>query len=133
MSWLTASLEGFLHVAELGSVSRAADRLHVTQPAVTKQIRALERSLGLPLVERTGKGIRLTEAGELVARYGRRGARVLDECRQALAELDAGSRGRLTLGAGVTTSVFRLPSWLRKFRKDRPNVEVIVRTGTSRV
>lgn len=133
MGWLSAPLEGFLKVAELGSVSRAAERLHVTQPAVTKQVRALEQSLGATLLERTGQGVRLTDAGELVAQYGRTGLRVVDECRQALAELGAGDTGKLTLGAGVTTSVFQLPAWLRQFRRERPKVEIIVRTGTSRI
>ena len=133
MGWMSASLEGFLTVAALGSVSRAAERLHLTQPAVTKQVRALEESLGTDLIERHGQGIRLTAAGELVARYGRTGTHLADECRQALAELGTGERGTLRLGAGVTTSVFQLPRWLHRFRKDRPGVEIIVRTGTSRV
>src|ERR1051326_7132601 len=133
MGWMSASLEGFLTVAALGSVSRAAERLHLTQPAVTKQVRALEESLGTDLIERHGQGIRLTAAGELVARYGRTGMHLADECRQALAELGTGERGTLRLGAGVTTSVFQLPRWLRRFRKDRSGVEIIVRTGTSRV
>src|SRR5262245_47395533 len=133
MGWMSPSLEGFLNVAAVGSVSRAAERLHLTQPAVTKQVRALEESLGTALIERHGQGIRLTAAGELVAQYGRMGTHLADECRQALAELGTGERGTLRLGAGVTTSVFQLPPWLRQFRKDRPGVEIIVQTGTSRV
>jgi DNA-binding transcriptional LysR family regulator len=132
VGWLSPSLEGFLKVAELGSVSRAAESLHLTQPAVTKQIRSLERSMGLALVERTGRGVRLTDAGALVARSGRMGMRALDECRQALEDLGSGARGTLTLGAGVTTCVFQLPAWLRIFRRDRPGVEIIVHTGSSR-
>lgn len=129
---LAAPLESFLRVADMGSVSRAAEKLHLSQPAVTKQVRTLEEALGVALVERSGRGIRLTEAGELLAEYGRRGSLLLDECRQALADLAQGGRGRLTLGAGVTTCIFHLPAWLRRFRQRHPSVDVVVRTSTSR-
>jgi len=119
-------------VAATGSVSRAAERLHLTQPAITKQIRALEESLGVRLVERTGRGVRLTDAGEILADYGRRGSHLFHECRQTLEELDGGVRGVLRLGAGVTTCIFHLPAWLQRFRRDRPNIEITVSTGTSR-
>jgi DNA-binding transcriptional LysR family regulator len=130
---LASSLVSFLKVAELGSVSRAAQALHLTQPAVSKQLRTLEQALGTALVARSGRGVRLTREGELVAEYGRRSAAVLEECSDALAELDAADAGKLVLGAGATTCIFQLPAWLGELRRERPRVDVTVRTGTSRV
>src|SRR5690606_16758170 len=128
---LSAPLRSFLQVAELGSVSAAAKALGLTQPAVTKQIRALEAALEVGLLERSGRGIPLTPAGELLADYGRRSVAVLSEFRQVLGDLQEGKSGRLVIGAGVTTSVLLLPSWLRELGRRHPGIDVSVRTGTS--
>jgi DNA-binding transcriptional LysR family regulator len=128
---LSAPLLSFLQVANLGNVSRAADRLHLTQPAVSKQIRALEQALGAALVERSGRGIRLTQAGELVRAYALRGAGLFDECRMALRDLEASDAGSVAIAAGVTTSIFQLPPVLAELRRRRPLIEVTLRTGTS--
>jgi DNA-binding transcriptional LysR family regulator len=127
-----AQLESFLRVAEEGSMTRAAEALYRTQPAVTQQVRALERELKVLLFERTGRGVRLTQAGEALQDYARRSLGLLAECRQVLADLEGGAAGRLVLGAGVTTSIFHLPPWLRAFREICPAVDVVVRTGRSR-
>ena len=132
MGLLASQLESFLAVAADSSISRAARRLHLSQPAVTKQVRALEHALGAKLVERTARGVRLTAAGELLRDYGRRSAAMLDECQIALADLASGNAGKLTIGAGVTTSIFQLPDWLRSYRRQWPRVDVRVRTGSSR-
>lgn len=124
-------LQSFLRVAEEGSITRAAEGLCLTQPAVTQHIRALERELGVALFDRTGRGVELTPAGSALRDYARRSVAVLDECRQVIADLDAGSAGKLVLGAGVTTSIFHLPEWLRVFREVHPGVDVAVRTGRS--
>jgi len=129
---ISPPVRSFLQVAELQSVSAAARVLGLTQPAVTKQIRALEAALECSLLERAGRGIRLTPAGELLAEYGRRSAAVLWELREVLGELQQGKSGRLAIGAGVTTSVQLLPSWLRELGRRFPGIDVSVRTGTSR-
>jgi DNA-binding transcriptional LysR family regulator len=129
---LSAPLRSFLQVAELGSVSAAARALGLTQPAVTKQLRALEAALECGLLERAGRGIRLTPAGELLADYGRRSVAVLSEFQQVLGELQQGKSGKLIIGAGVTTSVLLLPNWLRELGRSFPGIDVSVRTGTSR-
>jgi DNA-binding transcriptional LysR family regulator len=131
MSIESESLASFLRVAELGSISRAAERMHFSQSAVTKRIRGLEDELGAKLFERTGRGVIITPAGKLLDEYGRKSSALLDECRQAIGELQAGSRGTLIIGAGVTTSIFQLPGWLGALRKLRPAVDVTVRTGSS--
>jgi DNA-binding transcriptional LysR family regulator len=125
-------LQSFVRVAEEGSITRAADLLHLTQPAVTNHVRALERELRVPLFDRTGRGVRLTPAGRSLLDYARRSLGLLDECRQVLTDLQEGTFGRLVLGAGVTTSIFHLPGWLRQFQEASPGVDVTVRTGRSR-
>jgi DNA-binding transcriptional LysR family regulator len=124
-------LRGFLEVAELGSVTKAAESLCLTQPAVTQQIQSLEREVGIALFDRTGRGVRLTEAGEVLVEYVRRSLAVLDEAQGRIDDLRSGASGRLVVGAGVTTSIFRLPAWLRVFRGRYPGVDVTVRTGRS--
>lgn len=131
MSLLAPTLASFLEVARTGSVGGAAVRLHLSQPAVSKQLRALERALGAPLVERQGRGIRLTEAGRLLADHAARAAALLDEGRALLDEIAGGHAGRLALGAGATTSILQLPAWLQRFRKERPGVDLVVQTGAS--
>lgn len=132
MDLLAAPVRSFLEIVRLGSVSRAARAVGLSQPAVTKQIRALEAALGSPLLERSGRGVRLTPPGELLSDFARRGARVFEEFSQALGELTRGESGKLTLGAGVTTCVQHLPPWLREFRRRHPGIEITVSTGTSR-
>ena len=132
MGLLAAPVRSFLEIARLGSVSLAARAVGLSQPAVTKQIRTLEAALGSALLERAGRGVRLTAAGALFADFARRSARVFEEFSQALAELTRGESGKLVLGAGVTTCVQHLPPWLREFRDRHPGIELSVSTGTSR-
>lgn len=125
-------LQSFLRVADEGSITRAAEALCLTQPAVTGHVRALEREMGVDLFERTSRGVRLTPAGEALRQYGRQCLALLDECSQVIRGLAGGTSGRLVLGTGVTTSIYQLPGWLREFRREQPGVDVVVRTGRSR-
>lgn len=115
-------------VARLGSVSRAADEMHLTQPAVSIQIAALEESAGTPLLQRTGRGIRLTEAGELLAGYA---GRVLELWREAGDQMAAHRgvfSGTLRVGA-VTTAEYLLPPMLVAFAGEHPKVTVKLQVG----
>ena len=115
-------------VARLGSVSRAADELHLTQPAVSIQIGMLEEAAGAPLMQRIGRGIRLTEAGELLSGYA---GRILDLWREAGEEMDSQSgmfSGTLRVGA-VTTAEYLLPPMLVSFVDENPRVKVKLEVG----
>jgi LysR family transcriptional regulator, low CO2-responsive transcriptional regulator len=115
-------------VARLGSVSRAADELHLTQPAVSIQIAALEESAGTPLLQRTGRGIRLTEAGVLLAGYA---GRVLELWREAGDQMAAHRgvfSGTLRVCA-VTTAEYLLPPMLVAFANEHPKVKVKLQVG----
>lgn len=124
-------LQSFLRVVEEDGVSRAAEKLFLTQPAVTRHIHALEHELQTPLFVRIGRRMRLTQAGHILCDYARRSLSTLEECRTVLADLKKGDKGRIVLGAGVTTSIFHLPCWLREFQKICPKIDVVVRTGSS--
>ncbi|MDQ3813217.1 MAG: LysR family transcriptional regulator [Armatimonadota bacterium] len=114
----------FHAVAEEGSVTRAAERLCISQPAVSKQLRELERSLGMALFHRLSKGVRLTEAGELLAGYARRLFDLEAEAERALAELRGLERGRLRVGASTTIGIYLLPEIFAKFRQQYPGIEL---------
>ncbi len=115
-------------VARLGSVSRAASELNLTQPAVSIQLKLLEESAGTPLLERDGRGVRLTGAGELMADYA---ARILDLWREAGDDMAAQRgvfSGRLRVGA-VTTAEYLLPPLLVAFAGRQPQIKVKLRVG----
>ena len=121
-------LAAFNAVARLGSVSRAASELHLTQPAVSIQLKLLEESAGAPLLEREGRGVRLSAAGEVMADYA---ARILDLWREAGDEMAAQRgvfSGTLRVGA-VTTAEYLLPPLLVAFAALNPDVKVKLRVG----
>lgn len=116
-------LKIFEAVARHLSFSRAAEELHLTQPAVSMQVQALEEQAGLPLTEQSGKKVRLTAAGEEVARQARRIAEQLREAGEALAALKGVESGRLKIGV-VSTAKYFAPSLLAEFRRRHPGIEI---------
>ena len=91
-------------VAERGSFSAAAEALGVSQPAVSQQIRALEREIGEPLLDRGGRGARLTEQGVMVQRYAQRMLALSDEFQRELADGDGELTGSLVVGSSTRSS-----------------------------
>lgn len=128
---MIGQLEVFAEIARLGNVGRAAEALHLTQPAATWRLQALERELGARLFERTGRGMRLTDAGQMALPYAERAVRASREMRAALDALQRGAGGRLDVGCSPAIGVYLLPEALVRFRAARPDVEVAVRTGHS--
>jgi DNA-binding transcriptional LysR family regulator len=124
-------LRALIEVVELGSFTEAAKRLHLTQPAISQQIRELENRCGLELVERIGKRAFATPAGRELIAHGRR---IIAETEQALAAVyqhKEGAAGRVHLGAGPTALIYLLPSVLRNVRNEHPKIEIVVTTGTT--
>ncbi|MEU3355501.1 LysR family transcriptional regulator [Streptomyces sp. NPDC037389] len=125
------ALELLLAVARLGSLGRAARELGITQPAASGRVRAMERLLGVALVERSPRGSRLTDAGVLVTDWARRvveAAEALDAGAQAL----RGRRdSRLKVAASMTIAEYLLPGWLIALRTERPGTAVSLSTGNS--
>ena len=85
-------------MAETGSVTRAAEKLLISQPAVSKQIRLLERALGVALFERSARAMRPTDAGAVLAEYARRIFALADEAERAVEDVQHLHRGRLSVG-----------------------------------
>lgn len=127
-----SQLRTFQAVARLNSFSRAAEELHLTQPAVSAQIVALENALKVKLFERMGKKIALTESGRVAlscaedirVRIGRMQRELED-----LGELNAGS---LHIGASLVVGVYLLPEILARFKDKYPRVELVVRVDPAR-
>jgi DNA-binding transcriptional LysR family regulator len=124
-------LSVFLAVARHLNFRRAAETLHLSQPAVSKHIHLLEAELGLALFERRGNRVALTEAGRMLQDYGQRVSMLTDEIRRALAELQGLQRGGLRIGASTTPGLYLLPERLARFRVDHPGVETQLVIGNS--
>jgi DNA-binding transcriptional LysR family regulator len=119
-------------VAECESFSRAADRLGISQPAVSMQLKKLEEAVGLPLVETRGRLVALTEAGRALAEYGGRMLRLNREAEEAMADYRSFRRGRLRLAASSTPGAYLLPRAVAAFRNAVPNVTVTLEVGNTR-
>ncbi|MFD5746777.1 LysR family transcriptional regulator [Streptomyces sp. NPDC127033] len=125
------ALELLLAVARLGSLGRAARETGISQPAASSRIRAMERQLGVALVDRSPRGSRLTDAGTLVTDWARRvveAAEAFDAGAQAL----RGRRdSRLRVAASMTIAEYLLPRWLIALRRARPDTAVSLHAGNS--
>jgi DNA-binding transcriptional LysR family regulator len=123
-------LEYFLAVAEESNFTRAAERIHVAQPAVSAQIQRLERELGQPLLDRSRRTVRLTPAGEAALPYARAALAAVVDIRAAVEELTQLVRGTLAIGT-VTSHNVDIPSLLADFHAEYPNVEITLSTDAS--
>lgn len=121
-----AQLETFLSIAQEKSFSRAAEKLHRTQPAISIAIKRLEEELGESLFDRSSKGGTLTDAGEMLFVYARRMVNLREEALEAFRELRGLHRGRLSIGANESTSLYLLPQLLLEYRKRHPEIKVQV-------
>lgn len=124
-------LRTFLDVIELGSFSAAAERLELTQPAVSLQVRKLERRLGVTLIERVGRKARPTAAGAELADYARRISALVESALDGMARHATGTMGRVRIGTGATACIFLLPSILRDLRRRFPALDITVSTGNT--
>lgn len=123
MSLDIRQLQVFLALAQHGSVTRAAESLNVTQPAVSIQLRKLESQTGLALVERVGRKLVLTEAGKELRRHAERVTRDIIELEEGLEQHRGAKSGRLRL-AVVSTANYFLHSYLKRFTQHYPGIEV---------
>src|SRR5439155_10960513 len=125
-------LRTFAAIARLGSLSAASAAVHLSQPAVSRQVQALERRLGAKLLERGARGVQLTEAGEAVARGAADVLSRLEEMEAELALLRGGEGGTLRVGATVTVCLYLLPPLLRRYRERYPRQEIVILNERSR-
>lgn len=128
-----ATLNAFIAIAELGSFSEAAERLHLTQPAVSKRIASLEQQLNVRLFDRLGREVSLTEAGRALLPRAYQILNVLDDTRRALTNLNGEISGRLTLATSHHIGLHRLPPLLRAFTRAHPQVALDIQFLDSEV
>jgi DNA-binding transcriptional LysR family regulator len=124
-------LEIFIKVAELGSFSRAAEALFLTQPTVSEHVRALEDELGVPLLDRLGRGATPTRAGTLLLGYAQRMLALSREAGQAIAQFQGRVSGELLVGGSTIPGEYVLPELIGAFRAKYPDVSVSLRVGGS--
>lgn len=122
--------EYFVAVAEEANFTRAAERIHVAQPAVSAQIARLERELGEPLFDRARREIRLTAAGQAVLPHARAALAAAADARTAVAELSDLVRGAVTI-ATVTAHDVDMPGLLAQFHRAHPHVDITLGTANS--
>ena len=113
----------FEAVADHLSFTQAAKSLHLSQPAVSMQVKAIEEQVGLPLFEQLGKQIYLTEAGQEIHHYSRAIRQLLDEAEDVINALKGAHQGRLTISVASTANYF-VPTLLGVFHKRFPDVTV---------
>jgi DNA-binding transcriptional LysR family regulator len=122
-------LSTFIEVIERGSFSAAADHLDLTQPAVSLQIRQLEKRLGVRLIERVGRRAQPTPAGAELLVHARAIADAVTAAQESVAPYASGTLGRVRIGTGATACIHFLPPVLRDLRKRFPKLEIIISTG----
>ena len=122
-----AALQAFLAVAETNSFSRAAERIFLTQPAISKRIAALEASLGTRLFDRIGRTIQLTPAGQALLTRSRAILRELDDVKRSIANLAGAITGELSLATSHHIGLHRLPGPLKQFHENYPGVRLDLR------
>src|SRR5499433_3205229 len=126
-----AALKTFLAVAQERSFSRAAAKVHRTQPAVSQAVRRLEADLGETLFDRSSKSGTLTDAGRVLQNYGQRLVRLAEETESAMRELRDLRRGRVLIGANEAAVHTLLPLVVR-FRQRHPHIAIDVRRVPAR-
>lgn len=123
-------LRAFLTVAETGNVTRAAELLHLVQPAVSRQLRLLEEDMGTPLFERERHGMALTEAGQALVGYARRALLELERARAELSARNAGGiRGLVTLGLLPSTVDLLSSALVSAVAAAHPGIRVRIAVG----
>lgn len=121
----------FFAIAESGSLSTASRRLHISQPALSRQLKWFEDRLGVVLFERLARGMRLTQAGEILRVYAARLFEIERAATIAMREIQCVDRGQLAIGASNTIGTYLLPVWLAAFRNQYPKIAVSVFVGNT--
>ncbi len=125
-------LRSFLEVAECGAITRAARRLYLTQPALSRRLQQLEKVLGAPLLERSPRGVSLTEQGRFVLREGRGLVERWERMREGVGAISKLEAGTVRVGGGATAVSYLLPPAIAAFQGSHPGVLFQVKEAGSR-
>lgn len=115
-----------------GSFKKAANSLYISQPAISSQIQNLEKQLNMPLFDRTNKNAQLTEAGQLLLKYGGRILALCEETCRALEDLQNLQGGNLIVGASQTTGTYLMPNLIGLFRQKYPEISIQLQVHSTR-
>ena len=121
----------FNAVAMTGGINRAAERLMISQPAVSRQIQALEQALGVTLLERRPRGVHLTEAGKILADYARRLFAIEAQANEVFADLRSLRTGVLRLGGSMSLGNYFLPEVIAAFHHEYPQIRISLEVGNT--
>lgn len=124
-------LEAFYLVVKLKSFTRAAEALNVTQPAVTIQVKSLEKSLNIQLIQHLGKRVQLSEAGELLYQFAEKIFDLVSDADEKMKDFKKLMRGTLQIGTTKNYARYIMPSLLSTFQKRFPRIKVILDEGNS--
>jgi len=124
-------LEALIHLVEERSFSRAARKMHLTQPSLTKHIRNVEEILGAKIVNRSSRGIALTPEGRVLHDYARRIIKLREEARDRILRLREEEAGDIRIAASTIPATYILPYAIGGFRKKHPRIRTTVRTADS--
>jgi DNA-binding transcriptional LysR family regulator len=124
-------LRTFFLVAKEKSITKAANTLHITQPAVTMQIKAFEKNLDLKLLRKSGKELQLTDMGNVLYGYAERIFQIVEELEYALKSYGDLTQGSLTIGTTRSFARHLMPGLLSRFQERFPNVKVYLKVGSS--
>lgn len=117
-------LRTYIRVVETQNLSRTADEFNISQPAVTKQIQALEDYYGVLLLERSGRRLRTTEAGEVLYHCAREIIKIMDKTEKTMQEAADSHRGNITLGASTIPGQYILPALIKEFKDKYPHISI---------
>lgn len=124
-------VRALIEVIRLGSFTSAAHELHLTQPAVSLQVQELEQRFGVKLVERVGRRVRATTAGNELAQIGREILERAEHASRVMRRYSEGFIGQSRIGMSMTVLIYLMPPIIRKLRQEVPSLELVVRTGFS--
>ncbi|SHF07059.1 selenium metabolism-associated LysR family transcriptional regulator [Desulforamulus putei] len=127
-----ATLQTFIAVAEKKNLSLAAQEIHITQPAISKQLSALESHFGTALVERKGRGVSLTPAGEVFYRHAREIVDLMNRAERDIRQMSGEIRGRMIVWASTIPGHYILPPIIGAFKKEYPDVQFVLHIGDSK-
>lgn len=124
-------LRSLVTLADLGSIAKVAEKLHLTPPAIHKQLKSLEAELEVRLYEKVGRNLRLTQAADVVIPHARDLLAEHDAAIAAVEEWRGLKQGVVRIGAGPATGSYVLPPLLKKFRRSYPKIDLLVEAGNS--
>lgn len=126
------ALRLFYYVAEMGSVTKAAARLRISQPAVTSQIKKFEKELGMPLFTPSGRGVSLTPFGQELAKQAGNFFTYEEQIDAFIKDYRQGIRGKIRIAATYLPANFLIPGWAARFKSRYSGVEVVITTTNSK-